>query len=138
MNGINKVGLLAEIQNDHCHLNHGPGVDISKIPANNCIILPIGYKKSQPIETDVVVRELIIPICHDCADALQCDEWTLLYCLECCSSRWVCRQLAKNRYRHHILWLKGCPDCTGQFGGLYFNDGLDKWEVCHYGRNIVF
>jgi len=32
------------------------------------------------------------------------------------------RDLAKNRYRHHVLWLKGCPECSNEFGGLYFND----------------
>jgi hypothetical protein len=68
------------------------------------------------------VRDLVIPVCFDCALALKGDEWTLLYCFECASSRWVCRRLAKNNYRHHILWMRGCPDCTNEFGGLYFTD----------------
>ncbi len=49
-------------------------------------------------------------------------KWTLLFCLDCGTSRWVYRELAKNSYRHHILWLKGCPDCSNTFGGLYFTD----------------
>ena len=64
----------------------------------------------------------MVPVCAECAQALLGDEWTLLYCFECASSRWVYRQLARNHYRHHILWLRGCPDCSNQFGGLYFNE----------------
>jgi hypothetical protein len=70
----------------------------------------------------VTVRELVVPVCFDCAQALLHDEWTLLYCFECSHSRWVYRPLARNNYRHHILWLRGCPDCSNEFGGLYFND----------------
>jgi len=39
-------------------------------------------------------------------------------------SRWVLRKTAKNSFRHNILWLRGCPDCSNEFGGLYFNDAF--------------
>lgn len=120
MDTINEVQLLAELENECCGLNHGPGVDSKKIPASDYLVVPVGYVEGNGQET--TVRELVIPVCQECAQALQEDEWTLLYCLECNSSRWVCRQFAKNAYRHHVLWLCGCPDCTNKFGGLYFND----------------
>lgn len=120
MNSFDRLHLLAELDSEHCHLNHGPGIDTSRIAATDYLVLPIGYRESA--DCDVAMREMVIPVCFDCVQALQGEEWTLLYCLECGDSRWVCRQLAKNRYRHHVLWLKGCPDCSGEFGGLYFND----------------
>ncbi|HEB49341.1 MAG TPA: hypothetical protein ENI89_01915 [Desulfobulbus sp.] len=120
MDTFNRLHLLAELDHEHCHLNHGPGVDTSVIAATDYIVVPIGYQEDGIRE--VSVRDLVIPVCHDCAVALQGNEWTLLFCLDCGESRWVYRHFAKNRYRHHILWLKGCPDCSGEFGGLYFND----------------
>jgi hypothetical protein len=75
---------------------------------------------------------MVIPVCRECVEALQGEEWTLLYCYECNENHWVFRKLARNQYRHHILWLKGCPDCTGEFGGLYFND-LPK----QYGKDTL-
>ncbi len=99
---------------------HGSGM--KKPPAVNYIVIPIGYKKNEV--RNISVRELVIPICGDCLSALQEEEWTLFYCLECGESRWVLRCLAKNKYRHKILWLNGCPECTGKFGGLYFNDPI--------------
>ena len=69
------------------------------------------------------------------------EEWTLLYCFECNASRWVNRELAKNSYRHHILWLRGCPECNSAFGGLYFNDAkhaaLDAEMLTHFNRQAA-
>ena len=124
MKSHERLILLAELEHEHCHLYHGPGVDCECIRAVNYIILPIGYKKDKTNE--IAKRELVIPICGECADALLGDEWTLLYCFESAQSRWVYRAWAKNRYRHHILWLRGCPDCSNKFGGLYFNDLADN------------
>jgi hypothetical protein len=120
MDTINTLHLLAELDHEHCHLNHGPDVECQNIPAVDYLVIPVGYKDNAV--QDVAVRELVIPVCRECAESLQGTEWTLLYCLECGESRWVCRQFAKNRYRHHVLWLKGCPECSGELGGLYFND----------------
>lgn len=120
MDAIDKLHLLADLGESHCELNHGPGADNNEWPAVDYIVLPLGYQDSELIE--VAARELVIPICAECAGALMAEEWTLLYCFECNSSHWVHRQHAKNDYRHHLLWLRGCPDCTNEFGGLYFND----------------
>jgi hypothetical protein len=120
MDAIDKVRMMAELPRDHCGLNHGPGICSEHIPAADYIVMPFGYREVENIE--VAERELIIPVCIECVQALKGEEWTLLYCFECTESRWVYRKLAKNFYRHHILWLRGCPECTGTFGGLYFTD----------------
>lgn len=120
MNEIDMVQLMAELVHEHCELNHGPNTRGEDFPASDYIILPMGY--SEDSIQEVCVREMVVPVCFECAKALTEEEWSLLYCIECCSSQWVCRQLSKNQYRHHILWLRGCPKCTYEFGGLYFND----------------
>ena len=120
MDAIDKVRMMTELPKDHCSLNHGPGIDTGEIPAADYLVMPCGYEEREGVE--VVVRELIIPVCTECVMALKGEEWTLLYCFECTRNHWVYRKLAKNNYRHHILWLRGCPDCTNNFGGLYFAD----------------
>ncbi len=127
MNEIDKIQLLADLHSEHCELNHGPNSDPENFPAIDYIVIPLGQKENTT--ESVTARELVIPICHGCAQALLQDEWTLLYCFECSSSRWVNRRLAKNSYRHHILWLKGCPDCTKEFGGHFFQDKEEGLHV---------
>ena len=131
MHETDRLGLLAELANESCELNHGPDTGDLRVPAWDFIVLPIGFNEDSNL--DVCAREMIIPICYDCARALMGEEWTLLYCFECCSSHWVNRALAYNRYRHHILWLRGCPECSYEFGGLYFSD-----EVNGYPDNVSF
>ena len=94
MDAIDKVRMMAELESDHCGLNHGPGICNKNIPAADYVVVPLGYRESP--DTEVVARKLIIPICCECVQALKGDEWTLLYCFECTESRWVCRKLAKN------------------------------------------
>ncbi len=134
MDEIDRLQLLASLSEEFCELNHGPNTRREDFPASNYIITPIGYSNNE-IE-EVTARELVVPVCFDCAEALYGEEWTLLYCLECANSRWVCRAMAKNKYRHHLLWLKGCPDCSYEFGGLYFNDlqavTTDKEFLTHH------
>ncbi len=120
MDAIDKVRLMAELSSENCSLNHGPGTENDKTTAADYLVIPFGYAENDVQE--VAVRDLVIPVCFECALALKGDEWALLYCFECANSRWVCRKLAKNNYRHHILWMRGCPDCTNEFGGLYFTD----------------
>jgi len=127
MDRFDHLHLLAELDSEHCQLNHGPGVDTRQIAATDYLVLPVGYDESA--DCDVVTREMVIPVCFDCIQALQGEEWTLLYCLDCGESQWVKRQIAKNRYRHHVLWMKGCPECGGKFGGLYFNDFSGESQV---------
>lgn len=120
MDAVDRMGLLAHLEEEYCELNHGTGSHHEKCPAIDYIIQPFGYSVND-IE-EVAVREMIVPVCVDCAEALQGNEWTLFYCFECCSSQWVYRKFAKNRYHHTILWLRGCPECSEEFGGLYITD----------------
>jgi len=120
MDAIDRLGLLANLQKEFCELNHGFNSHREEHPAVDYIIQPFGYNVNK-IE-EVSMREMLIPVCAECAEALQGNKWTLLYCFECCSSQWIYREFAKNHYRHHILWLKGCPECTSKFGGLFFSD----------------
>lgn len=120
MNEIDRLQLLADLGTSFCELNHGPDTRPEDFPATDYLVMPFGYAENEVSE--VAVREVVVPICAECAQALLGEEWTLLFCFECCSSQWVYRRLAKNRYRHHILWMRGCPHCTHEFGGLYFND----------------
>ena len=130
MDAIDKLGLLANLQGESCELNHGPNTRREKHPAVDYIIQPFGYNVNE-IE-EVSVREMLVPVCAECAEALRGNEWTLFYCFECCSSHWVYRAFARNRYRHHILWLKGCPECASEFAGLYFSDLESIVEVPHF------
>ena len=120
MDAINTLGLLAQLEEEYCELNHGPGTHNERRPAVDYIIQPFGYNVNE-IE-EVAMREMIVPVCIECAKALQGNEWTLFYCFECCSSQWVYKKFTKNRYRHNILWLRGCPECSEEFGGLYFTE----------------
>ncbi len=120
MNAIDKLQLLAELDDEFCQLNHGPVTVSTDYPACDYIVLPVGYR--QDPHTDVVIRNLVIPVCLDCARALLGEQWTLLYCLDCCASQWICRDLARLRYRHHILWLCGCPKCAEKTAGIFSND----------------
>ncbi len=120
MNAIDRLQLLAELETGSCELNHGRGTRSQDYPASDYLVMPVGYQESPVIE--VAVRELVIPVCTECVTALLGDDWTLLYCFECCSSQWIYRKLARFEYRHHILWLRGCPECTNEFGGLFFNE----------------
>jgi len=138
MDTIDTVRLLAELEGEHCWLNHGPQTKQEDYPASDYIVIPFGDAKKEIQTPD---RDLVVPVCLECAQALIGDEWTLLYCFECNTSHWVNRSLAKNRYRHHILWLRGCPDCTNKFGGLYFTDAeltaIDVKLVAHLNRRAA-
>ena len=112
MDAMDKVRLMAELSNEKCSLNHGPGTKDKRVEAADYIVMSFGYAEDDVQE--IAVWELVIPVCFDCA-----------------SSRWVYRKLAKHDYRHHILWLRGCPDCANQFGGLYFT------EIPYHGSEAV-
>ncbi|RJX16614.1 MAG: hypothetical protein C4563_11475 [Desulfobulbus sp.] len=120
MHELDRLVLLANLAEEHCELNHGPKTSHLKLPAVDYLVQPFGYSMSD-IE-EVSVREVVVPVCIDCAGALQGNDWTLLYCFECNSSQWISRRFARLRYRHNVLWLRGCPECSGEFGGLYFSD----------------
>lgn len=127
MDEIDELHLIADLSESFCELNHGPQTIKEDFPASDYIIVPFGYKKDEVI--DVAAREMVIPICSECAMALLGNDWTLIYCFECNSSQWVYRKMAKNKYRHNILWLRGCIKCNNEFGGLYFNDSIVSTEL---------
>lgn len=120
MDECDRIRLLADLEESHCELNHGPNTRREDFPASDYIVVPFGSSGEDLSEP--VRREVVIPVCFECAQALIGEEWTLLYCFECGDSRWVCREVARNTYRHHVLWLRGCPGCSNVFGGLYFTD----------------
>ncbi len=138
MNTIDTVQLLADLDGEHCGLNHGPKTRPADFPASDYIVIPFGDTKQKE---QTVARDLVVPVCLECAQALIGEEWTLLYCFECNASHWVYRPLAKNAYRHHVLWLRGCPECGNKFGGLYFNDAdnlaLNCQLVAHLTRKAA-
>ena len=138
MDTIDTVRLLSELEGEHCGLNHGPKSRAADYPASDYIVIPFGDTGKEVLTPN---RDMVVPVCMECAQALITEEWTLLYCFECNASRWVCRAMAKNYYRHHVLWLRGCPDCTNKFGGLYFNDAentaLDLRLVAHLSRRAA-
>ena len=127
MKADEKFVLLAELHDAHCELNHGQKDDPVDHPAVNYITIPLGDRTSK--ETD---KELTIPVCVECLQALEGDEWTLLYCLECTASAWVCQEYAKLRYEnaktgqhYHMIALAGCPKCSKKLNGLYFVDSKE-------------
>lgn len=108
IDGIDKTILMLELDNSHCELNHGPNVDTSKIKAVDYLTIPVG-----DIKTGVVDNSFVIPICEECAEGLVDPEWVLIYCLECMSSQWVYKPLAKYRYKDNLIIVAGCIKCTG-------------------------
>lgn len=54
-----------------------------------------------------------IPICEECVHALYGQDWVLLFCLECCSSQWIYKRLAKRKYEDgkNVIWMSACPNC---------------------------
>lgn len=117
MDGADKLALLAELPGEYCRLFHGHGTEGERRQAVQYIVQGFGVLLTQEIK-----REIIIPICIECERKMGSDNWTLFYCFECNANRWIDRRMSKKRYRHNILWLRGCPECTGKFGGLYFAD----------------
>jgi hypothetical protein len=138
MDTIDAVRLLVELEGEHCGLNHGPNTRAEDYQACDFIVIPCGDTKKEIVTPE---RDLVVPVCQECAQALIGEKWTLLYCFECNASRWVYRQQAKNQYRHHALWLRGCPDCANKFGGLYFNDAenaaIDVALITHLNRRAA-
>ena len=78
MDATEKLALLAQLETECCELNHGPDTHHEKRAAVDYIIQPFGYTVND-IE-EVAVREMIVPVCAECAEALQGNDWTLFYC----------------------------------------------------------
>ncbi len=120
MEAVDIRGLLAQLREEHCELNHGPGTRFEKRVAVDYIIQPLSYIPNDTEE--IAVREMIVPVCTDCIETMQGNDWTLFYCTECCSSLWVHKKFAPHNSHHNILWMRGCAECSFEFGGLYSNE----------------
>ena len=129
MNNHDQIAIIVDL--DHCQLNHGP--DKEKHRAVEVIVQKFGFRNG--VE-EKAIHEITIPVCLDCLKSWQNPRWTVIYCFSCCSSQWVDKKYSKMSYRHKILWLKGCPDCTGVFGGLYFSDPERVVDGIHFLSEI--
>jgi len=76
MHETDRLRLLADLAHEHCELNHGPGTRPEDFSASDYLVLPVGYPENDLCET--TVREMVVPVCHECATALLGEEWTLL------------------------------------------------------------
>lgn len=110
MNPWDFLASVAELSQDYCALNHGDdGTTLEDRKAIECIVVPIGYHKSE-IEA-VAVRELQIPICQDCYDSILDDVWGLRYCLRCNENAWYIKELSRNSTKEKIVFSKYCGSC---------------------------
>jgi len=107
IDAIDKLGLLANLSESYCELSHG--IDTEKKKAVDYLVVPMGYKESNGIET--VTDFLTIPICQECKEAIESNEWILLYCLNCNESQWIIKELARHQYSNNVNFMKYCPKC---------------------------
>lgn len=121
MDELDKAGLIAELVNQQCSLQHK---DQGDHPAVEYIVCPMGMKQSDIVSE--VQAYHTIPICKECAESLQNDEWVLIYCYKCNESQWVYKPLSRIRYKvdQHIIWIEGCPKCSEKTRRVIHND---KW-----------
>ena len=114
-----KAGLFAELVNQQCSLQHN---DQSDNPAVDYIVCPMGIKESDVIENIQAYHS--IPICKECAEALQDKDWVLIFCYKCTKSQWVYKPLSKIYYSDdtHIIWIEGCPECSKKAKRVIHND----------------
>lgn len=98
------ISAMQELEHLNCALYHHPQDPAGK--AVNFIQQQFGLNGT-PLEA------LRIPICKDCEDALNGNEWILFYCIRCNQSRWVSRKYSHHYYAPdiHIQWLDECPGC---------------------------
>lgn len=94
-----KISLDSEV----CLLKHN---DDETHPAVNYLCQMFG-------DGDVVSDLIRIPICEECEEALQGNDWVLFYCLGCNSSQWVLKEKAKRTYQDNkpLYFFINCPIC---------------------------
>lgn len=104
---LNDFIAFFELNDEVCHLKHGPSSDDSKnYPAVDYLCQNLGF-------FGLADTQIRIPICAECHQALQSREWILFYCVTCNKSQWLLRSKAKRHYDENvsIMWLKNCPNC---------------------------
>jgi hypothetical protein len=108
LNALDKFELLCNLIESGCSLSHSK-FDKEQPEAVDYLVIPMGYTKSKQIQE--ITDYLTIPICQECLDAINSDEWILLYCLNCNESQWIIKELAKRQYESNVNLLKSCPKC---------------------------
>jgi hypothetical protein len=55
-----------------------------------------------------------VPVCQECSEALEDENWILCYCIVCHASQWIFRPWAKRKYPagNLVYWMDQCPKCT--------------------------
>lgn len=111
MNNSDYIRNTLELINETCHLKHSRMDPAENHPAVEFLCQHIGHLESE--DSSVIDYTIQIPICEECAEALQGDEWVLLFCLNCSKSQWVLRALAKKVYHkdQHVVFMEECPCC---------------------------
>ena len=115
MDKAEEAAIIADLSQSICELNHGVW-NCEDIRAVEVLVIPMGHKINETEE--VVVRELTIPICKECAETLYSNdkEWVLFLCTNCSSSAWKIRELLPQQYDSDILQLmRYCPYCYDQW-----------------------
>lgn len=110
---IDNIHDLIDLVDETCQLNHSPFKQ-ENYPAVDFLVVMLGKHESEIVAT--ADCELRIPICKECVDSLSSPEWILMICINCISSQWIIRELAKYKYpkEQHIVWLDKCCKCNGE------------------------
>lgn len=114
MNEIDQIGLAADLVEERCGLNH-VNWKCEDDRAVDVLVIPVGYHESKDVA--VIVMELTIFLCKDCAETLQNkgDYWICFYCTACGHSIWATRKQLRKRYSSDTLQLmRYCPECFVQ------------------------
>ncbi len=102
------VASIFSLQDEKCQLSHSGG---KAEPAVDYLCQTMGRLSSE--NSVKIEHELRIPICSDCVDALESDEWVLFYCINCCSSSWHLKAISKHSFPQgeKLRWFDRCPNC---------------------------
>ena len=106
---LNDMMSKIELFDETCGLKHSIEDPAENHKAVNYLCQRLGNSKINSQD-----QEIRIPICEECVDALNDENWILVYCVYCFKSQWVCRRLAKKTYPkgNLIYWLDVCPFCS--------------------------
>jgi len=106
---LNMMLARADLEGDTCGLKHSKEDPSENHPATNFLCQKLGNNK-----TNVAQQELRIPICSECSEALNSEDWILIFCVYCHKSQWISRKYAKKTYPpgNLIYWIDVCPFCS--------------------------
>lgn len=112
--------MRANLDGQTCALKHSKEDPSEKHIAVNYLVQNIGN------QFNTITDTLSIPICQDCVEALQGNNWVLLYCVNCNRSQWVYKRFAKRYYKNseHVLFLTACPHCYEKSTNRRYNNDI--------------